>query len=88
MNREGIGLPKPPAGRENLDMIAANEVSHTKGFDCEDNHLIVLWREARRDLGAGPKIALARELVQLIANSYAEARQARQAREAQGTVSA
>ncbi len=71
--------------RKNLDMIAANEVSHTKGFDCEDNHLIVLWREARRDLGAGPKIALARELVQLIANSYAEARQAR---EAQGTVSA
>ncbi len=62
--------------RKNLDMIAANEVSHTKGFDCEDNHLIVLWREARRDLGAGPKIALARELVQLIANSYAEARQA------------
>jgi len=68
--------------RKNLDMIAANEVSHTKGFDCEDNHLIVLWREARRDLGAGPKIALARELVQLIANSYAEAR------EAPGTVSA
>jgi len=68
--------------RKNLDMIAANEVSHTKGFDCEDNHLIVLWREARRDLGAGPKIALARELVQLIANSYAEAH------EAPGTVSA
>ena len=68
--------------RKNLDMIAANEVSHTKGFDCEDNHLIVLWREARRDLGAGPKIALARALVQLIATSYAEAR------EAPGTVSA
>jgi phosphopantothenoylcysteine decarboxylase/phosphopantothenate--cysteine ligase len=62
--------------RKNLDMIAANEVSHTKGFDCEDNHLIVLWREARRDLGAGPKIALARELVQLIASSYADAREA------------
>ncbi len=62
--------------RKNLDMIAANEVSHTKGFDCEDNHLIVLWREARRDLGAGPKIALARALVQLIATSYAEAREA------------
>ena len=62
--------------RKNLDMIAANEVSHTKWFDCEDNHLIVLWREARRDLGAGPKIALARELVQLIASSYADAREA------------
>ena len=56
--------------KKNLDMIAANEVSHTKGFDCEENHLIVLWRNDRRDLGAGPKLALARELVRLIAESY------------------
>jgi len=57
--------------KKNLDMIAANEVGHTKGFDCEDNHLVVLWRNARRDLGSGPKLALARELVRLIAESYA-----------------
>ncbi len=63
--------------KKNLDMIAANEVSHTKGFDCEDNHLIVLWRNARRDLGAGPKLTLARELVRLIAESYAAAGSAR-----------
>ncbi len=56
--------------KKNLDMIAANEVSHTKGFDCEDNHLVVLWRNARQDLGSGPKLALARELVRLIAQSY------------------
>ena len=56
--------------KKNLDMIAANEVGHTKGFDCEDNHLIVLWRAARRDLGSGPKLQLARELVRLIAESY------------------
>ena len=55
---------------KNLDMIAANEVGHTKGFDCEDNHLVVLWRNARQDLGSGPKLALARELVRLIAESY------------------
>jgi phosphopantothenoylcysteine decarboxylase/phosphopantothenate--cysteine ligase len=56
--------------KKDLDMIAANEVSHTKGFDCEDNHLVVLWRNARQDLGSGPKPALARELVRLIAESY------------------
>ena len=57
--------------KKNLDMIAANEVSHTKGFDCEDNHLVVLWRNARQDLGSGPKLALARQLLRLIAESYA-----------------
>ena len=37
--------------KKNLDMIAANEVGHDKAFDCEDNALIVLWRNARRELG-------------------------------------
>jgi phosphopantothenoylcysteine decarboxylase/phosphopantothenate--cysteine ligase len=57
--------------KKNLDMIAANEVGDNKVFECEDNHLIVLWRNARRDLGHGTKLALARELVRLIAESYA-----------------
>jgi phosphopantothenoylcysteine decarboxylase/phosphopantothenate--cysteine ligase len=57
--------------KKNLDMIAANEVGDNKVFECEDNHLIVLWRNARRDLGHGSKLALARELVRLIAESYA-----------------
>jgi phosphopantothenoylcysteine decarboxylase/phosphopantothenate--cysteine ligase len=57
--------------KKNLDMIAANEVGDNKVFECEDNHLIVLWRNARRDLGQGSKVALARELVRLIAESYA-----------------
>ncbi len=63
--------------KKNLDMIAANEVSHTKGFDSEDNHLIVLSRNARQDLGSGPKLALARELVRLIAASCSAAGEAR-----------
>ena len=63
--------------KKNLDMIAANEVSHSKGFDCADNHLIVLWRNARQDLGAGPKLTLARELIRLIGESYAAAGKAR-----------
>jgi phosphopantothenoylcysteine decarboxylase / phosphopantothenate---cysteine ligase len=57
--------------KKNLDMIAANEVGDNKVFECEDNHLIVLWRNARHDLGHGSKLSLARELVRLIAESYA-----------------
>lgn len=57
--------------KKNLDMIAANEVGDNKVFECEDNHLIVLWRNARRDLGQGTKLSLARELIRLIAESYA-----------------
>ena len=57
--------------KKNLGMIAANEVGDDKVFECEDNHLIVLWRNARRDLGQGSKLSLARELVRLIAESYA-----------------
>jgi len=60
--------------KKNLDMIAANEVGDNKVFECEDNHLIVLWRNARRDLGKGSKLALARELVRLIAESYTASR--------------
>jgi phosphopantothenoylcysteine decarboxylase/phosphopantothenate--cysteine ligase len=69
--------------KKNLDMIAANEVGDNKVFECEDNHLIVLWRNARRDLGQGSKMALARELVRLIAESYAAAGGARDTIQAQ-----
>ena len=60
--------------RKNLDMIAANEVGHDKAFDCEDNQLIVLWRNGRKELGKASKLALARELVELIAKSFEAAR--------------
>jgi phosphopantothenoylcysteine decarboxylase / phosphopantothenate---cysteine ligase len=60
--------------KKNLDMIAANEVGHDKGFDCEDNQLVVLSRTGRQDLGRASKLALARELVGLIAQSSAAAR--------------
>ncbi len=58
--------------KKNLDMIAGNEVGHDKAFDCPDNELVVLWRGGRRDLGRGPKTALARELIALIADVYAQ----------------
>jgi phosphopantothenoylcysteine decarboxylase/phosphopantothenate--cysteine ligase len=57
--------------KKNLDMIAANEVGHDKAFDCEDNQLLVLWRNGREDLGKASKIVLARELIGRIAKSYA-----------------
>jgi phosphopantothenoylcysteine decarboxylase/phosphopantothenate--cysteine ligase len=60
--------------KKNLDMIAANEVGHDKAFDCEDNQLIVLWRNARHELGKASKLMLARELVALIAESFDAAR--------------
>jgi len=53
--------------RKNLDMIAANEVSATQAFDCEDNALLVLWRGGgRRELARAPKRELAAALVALI----------------------
>ncbi len=70
--------------KKNLDMIAANEVGDSKVFECEDNHLIVLWRGGRRDLGHGPKAALARELVALIC----EVRAGRDSADQRGTAQA
>ncbi len=60
--------------KKNLDMIAANEVGDAKVFDSDENHLVVLWRDARRDLGVGPKLELARELIRLVAESYSASR--------------
>jgi phosphopantothenoylcysteine decarboxylase/phosphopantothenate--cysteine ligase len=60
--------------KKNLDMIAANEVGHDKAFDCADNQLIVLWRNKRHELGKASKLALARQLVALIAESFVAAR--------------
>jgi phosphopantothenoylcysteine decarboxylase / phosphopantothenate---cysteine ligase len=60
--------------RKNLDMIAANEVGHDKAFDCADNELIVLWRNGRKLLPRAAKTQLARELIELIAQLYAERR--------------
>jgi phosphopantothenoylcysteine decarboxylase/phosphopantothenate--cysteine ligase len=63
--------------KKNLDMIAANEVGYDKAFDCEDNQLVVLWRDgAREELGKAPKLTLARKLVALIARSHAATRSA------------
>jgi phosphopantothenoylcysteine decarboxylase/phosphopantothenate--cysteine ligase len=58
--------------KKNLDMIAANEVGHDKVFEKDDNALLVLWRDGSQALPHGPKVALARDLVALIAERYSE----------------
>ncbi len=60
--------------RKRIDMIAANRVGPTCGFDRETNALTVLWRGGRAELGECPKTTLARELVELVAERYRAAR--------------
>jgi phosphopantothenoylcysteine decarboxylase/phosphopantothenate--cysteine ligase len=56
---------------KNLDMIAANEVGHTKAFDCDDNALLVLWRGGGRlELPTASKPELAQALTALIVEHY------------------
>ncbi|HEY3729926.1 MAG TPA: bifunctional phosphopantothenoylcysteine decarboxylase/phosphopantothenate--cysteine ligase CoaBC [Steroidobacteraceae bacterium] len=58
---------------KNLDLIAANEVGHTKAFDCDENSLLVLWRGGGRvELPVANKGELARALTGLIIERYAE----------------
>ncbi|MGB8694742.1 MAG: bifunctional phosphopantothenoylcysteine decarboxylase/phosphopantothenate--cysteine ligase CoaBC [Steroidobacteraceae bacterium] len=60
--------------RKNLDMIAANEVSSCKAFDCDDNALLVLARDGGRvELPQASKRELASALVALIAERLATA---------------
>jgi phosphopantothenoylcysteine decarboxylase/phosphopantothenate--cysteine ligase len=56
--------------KKNLDMIAANEVGHDKVFEKDDNALLVLWGDGRRELPHAPKVALARDLIALIAERF------------------
>ncbi|HKV96123.1 MAG TPA: bifunctional phosphopantothenoylcysteine decarboxylase/phosphopantothenate--cysteine ligase CoaBC [Gammaproteobacteria bacterium] len=60
--------------KKNLDLIVANWVGGGRGFDAEDNTLSVYWPQGAAELGRGPKLELARKLVQLIAEHYARRR--------------
>jgi phosphopantothenoylcysteine decarboxylase/phosphopantothenate--cysteine ligase len=51
-----------------LDLLAANRVGGPQGgFATDDNALLVLWQEGHAELPLMPKTALARQLVELIA---------------------
>lgn len=53
-----------------LDMIAANKVGDNLAFDKDDNALTVYWNGGHKELALTSKIALARQLVALIAERY------------------
>lgn len=66
--------------RKHIDMIAANRVGPTCGFDQETNALTVLWPGGgRAELGEAAKAVLARGLLELIAERYHAARGTRAA---------
>lgn len=55
---------------KNLDMIAANKVGDGLAFDKDDNALTVYWQDGKQELSLTSKAALARQLVELIAERY------------------
>jgi phosphopantothenoylcysteine decarboxylase/phosphopantothenate--cysteine ligase len=60
--------------RKHVDMIAANQVGPTCGFDRETNSLTVFWAGGELALGEGGKGLLARRLVEIVAERYRAAR--------------
>lgn len=56
---------------KNLDMIAANKVGEGLAFDKDENALTVYWPGGgKRELAFTSKVALARQLIQVIAERY------------------
>ncbi len=53
--------------RKNLDLVCANEVGAGLGFEVDDNRLQVYWPGGQQTLGPSSKLAIAHELVDLIA---------------------
>ncbi len=61
--------------QKNLDMIAANPVgSDDSGFETDTNQLEVFWRDGRSSIERGNKLAIAKQLIDLIAERYTCAR--------------
>ncbi len=55
---------------KNLDMIAANKVGEGLAFDKDDNALTLYWQGGKQELSLTSKTALARQLVDVIAQRY------------------
>jgi phosphopantothenoylcysteine decarboxylase/phosphopantothenate--cysteine ligase len=55
---------------KNLDMIAANKVGDGLAFDKDDNALTLYWHGGKLELSLTSKTALARQLVEVIAERY------------------
>jgi len=51
-----------------IEMIAANQVGESQGFEADDNALLVLWEGGSSTLPRQPKSSLAEQLVSLVAD--------------------
>ncbi len=61
--------------QKNLDMIAANPVGNTdSGFETDTNQLEVFWRDGHRSIERDNKLAIAKQLIDLIVERYTCAR--------------
>lgn len=58
--------------KKSLDMIAANQVGESIGFDQDENALTVIWQDGQQELAKTSKDKLARALIALIAKQYYE----------------
>jgi phosphopantothenoylcysteine decarboxylase/phosphopantothenate--cysteine ligase len=67
-----------------VDMIAANLVGPSCGFDTETNALEVFWADGSLEIGEATKLAVARQLVAVIADRFAAGKQAPSASKAAG----
>ena len=59
--------------RKGADMIAANLVGAGKGFENEQNALLLLWADGSEQLPQADKLMLARALIERVAQRYHEA---------------
>ena len=55
-----------------LDMIAANLVGDSLGFDSDMNALTIFWQSGQKQFQEAPKEKLARHLIKLVAEKYNE----------------
>jgi phosphopantothenoylcysteine decarboxylase/phosphopantothenate--cysteine ligase len=51
-----------------IPLLAANQVSEQQGFEADENALLVLWENGQASLPAQPKLRLAQQLVNLLAD--------------------
>ncbi len=56
--------------RKGVDLLAANSVAGGRGFDVDENALLVLWRQGEQRLQLQSKAQLARKLVSLTIQRY------------------
>jgi len=66
------GYARAKLERKKLDLIAANKVGEGEGFDACQNEILLISRDGAERLARADKLALARQLVERIAEKYAD----------------